>query len=176
MKLKELLLKIKASIVEVINSHLEEGFFSIWDGLMKKNWTNLINPPLVYFKKSKEARESCKWSPPLSGWYKLFVARDNLGMIGIGCIINDDTDKWIAKKAMSIRATSNNLAKLEALEKGLLLCLELGLTRVIIEGDSQISLNAIRKCATPKWILNSKLGKVLNLFDQFVDCRICHIF
>ena len=72
MNVEELVLKIEASIVEVINSHLrrsmkEEGSFSIWDGLMKKNRVNLINPPLVYFKKSKEDRANCKWSPPPMG-------------------------------------------------------------------------------------------------------------
>ena len=66
---------------------------------------------------------------------------------------------------MLIQPVSNNLAELEALEKGLLLCHELGLTKVNIEGDSHIILNVIRKCATPNWILNSKLGEVLNLLD-----------
>lgn len=69
MKLEGLLLKIEASIVEVTNSHLrkvqkEEGSFSNWDGLMKRNWSKLINPPLVYTKSSKKAREDYKWSPP----------------------------------------------------------------------------------------------------------------
>ena len=184
MKLEELLLKIETSIVELINSHLrnlrkEEGSFSFWDGLMKKKWTNLINPPLVYFKKRKEARESCKWSPPPHGWYKLNfygAARGNPGTLGIGCIINYDSRKWIAKKGLSIWPTSNNLAELEALEKGLLLCLELGLERVIIEADSRIILNVLRKCATPNWVLNSKLGDVLNILGQFIDCHIDHIF
>ena len=96
--------------MELIDSHLknlrkEEGSFSFWDDLMKKNWTNLINPPLVYFKKRKEARESCKWSPPPHGWYKLNFdgeARGIPGMAGIASIINDDYRKWIAKKALSI--------------------------------------------------------------------------
>ena len=76
MKPENLLLKIEASIVEVTNSHLrkvqkEEGSFSTWDGLMKKSWSKLINPPLVYAKNSKKASEDCKWSPPSYGWYKL---------------------------------------------------------------------------------------------------------
>jgi ribonuclease HI len=183
MELEGLLLKMEASIVEVSNSHLrkvrkEEGSFSSWDGLMKKNWSKLINPPLVYSKSSKMARKDCKWFPPPHGWHKLNfdgAARGNPGTAGIGCIINDDSGNWIAKKALSIRPTTNNFAELEALEKGLLLCLELGLTKVIIEGDSQIILNAIRKRATPNWALNSKLSDVLTLIDQLADSRICHI-
>ena len=59
LNVEDLTLKIEASIVETTNSFLrksrfEEGSFSIWDGIIKKTWTSLINPPLVYFKKNKE--------------------------------------------------------------------------------------------------------------------------
>lgn len=37
---------------------------------MKKKWVNLINPPLVYKKKNKQARENCRWTPPLIEWVK----------------------------------------------------------------------------------------------------------
>ena len=89
---------------------------------MKKNWSNLINLSLVYMKKRKEARARCKWEPPPCGWFKLNfdgAARGNLSVVGIGCIINNDIGKWVAKKAMSIPPTSNNLTKLEALDTGL---------------------------------------------------------
>ena len=54
---------------------------------MKKNWANLINPPLFYIKKSKEDRANCRWSPPPMGWAKLNfdgVAHGNPGIAGIG--------------------------------------------------------------------------------------------
>ena len=139
----------------------------------------MINLPLIYLKKSKEVRARCKWEPPPCGWFKLNfdrAARGNLGAAGIGCIINDDTGKWVAQKAMSIPPTSNNLAELEALDKGLQLCIDLGLSRVIIEGDSQIILNAVRKRVTPNWVVNSKLSEVLMLLDRIEDIQIRHIF
>ena len=131
-------------MVEIANSHLrnawkEEGSFSNWDGQMKKNWSKLINPPLLYVKNGKEAREKCRWAPLPKGWAKLnfdSATRGNLGTTGIGCIINDDSGHWVAKKAMSIQPTSNNLAKLEALNQGLQSCHKLSLSKVIIEGDS----------------------------------------
>ena len=52
------------------------------------------------------------------GWVKLNfdgAARGNLGLVGIGCIINNDIGQWIARKVMSISPTSNNLAELGAL-------------------------------------------------------------
>ena len=77
---------------------------------------------------------------------------------------------------MSIQPTSNNLAELEALKQGLQLCHSLKLTKVIIEGDSQIILNAIRKRSTPNWVLNTMLEEVLALLDKLAEYRICHIF
>lgn len=72
--------------------------------------------------------------PPSKGWATLNIdgaARGNLGSTGIRCIINNDTGKWIVKKAMAISPTSNNLVELEALEEGLNLSLQLGLSNLI---------------------------------------------
>ena len=58
---------------------------------MKNNWKNLINPSLIYKNNNKEARDKCRWIPPLTRWAKLNfdgASRDNLGTNGIGCIIN----------------------------------------------------------------------------------------
>ena len=151
----------------------------MWDGLMKKYWPMIINPPLVYPPHNKEARANCKWAPPPQGWHKLNfdgVAQGNPGISGIGCIINDDHGKWIAKVAAPLPPSSNNIVELEALERGLQLCENLRLSKIIVEGDSQIILNAIRKKKTPNWVLNSKLQNVLMLLDKFEDIQISHIF
>ena len=168
----------------MINAHLRktrqvEGSFSFWDGLMKRHWPNLINPPLTYAASSKEARANCKWAPPPPGWHKLNfdgAARGNPGVSGIGCIINDEDGRWVAKFSSPLPPVSNNVAELEALEKGLQLCRKLGLPRVFIEGDSQIILNAIRQKKTPNWVLNSKLQEVLLIMSNFEDIFISHIY
>ena len=180
----ELISKIEASIVEIVNSYLRksrmaEGSFSDWDCCIKKLWPKLINPPMLYPKASQEARRNCKWSPPPRGWAKLNfdgAARGNPGMAGIGCIVNNDSGVWIAKKAKPIGPSSNNMAEFLALEEGLNICLQLGISKLIIEGDSQIILNAIRKRSTPNWILNSRLQEVILLLDKFEELKICHIF
>ena len=184
MEVNSLITKIEASIVENMNSFLRksrftEGSFSLWDEGVKKHWPHLINPPLTYTNRDKEARRNCKWSPPPKGWTKLNfdgAARGNPGVAGIGCIINNDSGKWIAKKAKSINPTTNNLAEFTALEEGLQSCINLGISKLIIEGDSQIILNALRNRATPNWILNSRLLEVLSLLDKFEEIKFCHIY
>ena len=99
-----------------------EGSFSYWDGFIKKLWPKLINPPLVYTVSNKEARANCKWTPPPPGWHKLNfdgAARGNPGIAGVGCILNDEYGRWVAKLAAPLPPASNNVAELEALEKGL---------------------------------------------------------
>ena len=85
-------------------------------------------------------------------WHKLNfdgAARGNLGIAGVGCILNDEKGRWVAKLAAPLPPVSNNMAELEALEKGLQLCHKLRLPKIHIEGDSQVVLNAIRQKKTP---------------------------
>ena len=92
-----------------------------------------------YLKKNKETCASCKWVPPPHGWFKLNfddTLRGNLGVARIGCIVNDDSSKWVGKLASPLPPTSNNLAELEVLDKSLQFCINLGVSKVIIEGDS----------------------------------------
>lgn len=60
--------------------------------------------------------------------------------------------------------------------EGLQLGLDLGIEKLIIEGDSQIILNAIRKGNTPNWKINSKLEYALTLIDKFEETIIQHIY
>ena len=184
MNIERVLLKLEASIMEVLNSHLrksvkKEGSFSFWDRCMKNNWSKLINPPIIDLKINKEVRGTYNWVPPPHGQFKLNfngATRGNLGVLGIGCIVNNDSRKWVGKLASPIPPTSNNLVELEALDKGLQLCIILRVSKVIIEGVSLIILNAIRNQETPIWILNSKLKEVLTRLDSFEKFQICHIF
>ena len=64
--------KIETCIVETLNSHRrktpkEEGTFLEWDGLMKKIWESLINPPLMYKKGIKMRETSVDRFLPLVG-------------------------------------------------------------------------------------------------------------
>lgn len=184
LNLEDLVHKIEASIVETANAHLSklrivEGSFSFWDNQVKMVWPNLINPPHVYLKSSKEAREKFRLTPPPKEWFKLNfdgAARGNPRIVVIRCIINDHTGHWIAKKAKSISPTSNNLADLKALKEGLKFCHFLGISKIVVECDSQIVLNVIRSRSTPNWVLNSKLEEVINVLDGSEESRICHIF
>ena len=104
------------------------------------------------------------------------VSRGNPDTTSMGCIVNNAFGRWITKRDKSIDPTTNNLMELEALQVGLQICVDLGITNIIIEGNSQVVLNAIKKCSMPNGVLNSKLEEVLNIMALFLDIQIWHIF
>ena len=90
--------------------------------------------------------------------------------------MNNDSGKQLAKLVKSINPITNNLAEFETLEEGLKIYLNLGISKLMIEGDSDIVLNDIRNRSTLNWILNSKLEEIIHLIDKFEDTRIFHIY
>ena len=46
----------------------------------------------------------------------------------------------------------------------------------MIERDSQIIINALRKGVTPNWILNSKLETIIKSLIEFEEVRFSHIY
>ena len=176
--------KIEVAISEVMNSDLrkrprEEGSFSEWDAEIKKRWPLLINPPLLYKKKNNIARLNCKWEPPPPGWIKLNfdgASRGNPGKAGIGCIIRDEYGNRLVERSKPLAKVTNNMAELEAVKEGINLSIKLKIKKLMIEGDSQIIINALRKGVTPNWVLNSKLENIIKSLSVFEDIRFIHIF
>lgn len=112
----------------------------------------------MYFKANKLDRKNYKYEPPPSGWSKLNFDGALRGSF--------DKGVCLSKRVKPLGLISNNLSELEALVEGLIICQDLGINKLIIEGNSQIILNALRKRETPNWILNSKLEYALAIFDH----------
>ncbi|XP_059073381.1 uncharacterized protein LOC131874153 [Cryptomeria japonica] len=70
---------------------------------------------------------------------------------------------------------TNNEAEILALEKGQRLCIRGKLFPIIIEGDSQIIINAIMKEDTPNWKLRSHVKIIIDLLKSIPEFRLEHI-
>ena len=46
----------------------------------------------------------------------------------------------------------------------------------MIEGDSQIIINTLRKGVTPNWILNSQLETIIKSLSKFEEVIFLHIY
>ncbi|XP_057867277.1 uncharacterized protein LOC131074637 [Cryptomeria japonica] len=152
-----------------------------WDEKMRVKWSILKIPPFVGVINSnkKELREACKWQVPKKGWAKLNFSGascGNPGLAGIGCCLHDDAGRELAKLAKPIDIQSNNKAEILALVAGLLLCQNMGISKLAIEGDSAIIINGLRKGFLPNWKLNVILSRALSLLKVFKKTTFKHIY
>lgn len=82
------------------------------------------------------------------GWFKWNfngASRGNPGKAGIGCFIHNEKGEEIANIENYIAKATNNWEEISALVEGLLLCKQLGINNLEIEGESAIIINVVRK-------------------------------
>ncbi|GLJ42729.1 hypothetical protein SUGI_0885920 [Cryptomeria japonica] len=73
------------------------------------------------------------------------------------------------------RAT-NNEAELRALDEGLNICVEKGLSKIYIEGDSQVVINWVMRSNFCSWKLNNWLPSIENKVRCIPEFQIAHIY
>ncbi|XP_059076600.1 uncharacterized protein LOC131875901 [Cryptomeria japonica] len=181
----QLVNKIEALVVETLNGRTSKfssklSEMTYWDEKMRGRWSGLKIPPFLGVSNSnkKELREACKWQVPKIGWAKLNFdgsSHGNLGPIGIGCCLHDDVGRELAKLAKPKGIESNNKAKILALVEGLLLCQNMGISKLTIDGDLAIIINGLRKGFLPNWKLNVILSRALSLLKVFKKTTFNHI-
>ncbi|XP_060212308.1 uncharacterized protein LOC132639948 [Lycium barbarum] len=116
------------------------------------------------------------WLKPDFGWVKLNVdgcSKGNPGSSGGGGIIRDHNGSVICAFAEYYGDCSNNLAEAKAMLRGIILCINSGFTNVIVESDSMIILNLIKRIKKPPWQLNHIIEQVMDLIknDNFIFCH-----
>jgi ribonuclease HI len=104
------------------------------------NGTPLPSPPTF--------RSPSYWSPPPEGYIKLNfdgASKGNPGAAGYGIVFRDHRGHILIISAGSLGHSTNNNAELWGLLKGLNLARKNGFTKLIVEGDSQIIINILRR-------------------------------
>ncbi|XP_057834365.2 uncharacterized protein LOC131044899 [Cryptomeria japonica] len=121
--------------------------YTSWDAQMENRW--VLKEPQIYVPPSKCLdRNTIKWKTPPWSWTKLNfngASKGNLGASGIGAIIWDDQGNILHGLFGGIGVATNNEAEIRALEARLRLCVRQGISRIIIEGDSQIIIDGITR-------------------------------
>ncbi|GLJ20811.1 hypothetical protein SUGI_0379410 [Cryptomeria japonica] len=83
-----------------------------------------------------------------AGWKKLNfdrAGRGNPGRSGVGAIIRNEAGEVVHALSGSAGIATNNVAEIDVLEVGLQWCVNNGIDKLIIKGDSQIILNGVSK-------------------------------
>lgn len=148
---------------------------------MRLRWKGLKIPPFIGkgSPTNELSRKECKWIPPIKGWFKLNfdgASRGNLGRAGLGCCLHNSNGVEVAFMALLCGSCTNNVVEMQALDVGINLGILLNIKKIVIEGDSAIIINALRKGSMPDWRLNASLAKFLTNIKTFDRVIFNHIY
>jgi ribonuclease HI len=144
-----------------------------------KHWTplpTLQTPPLP----SSSFSPSCSpshWSPPPEAFVKLNfdgASKGNPGAAGYGVVIRNHYGHILDIAAGPLGHTTNNVAELWGLIKGLQLAIKNHYTQIIVEGDSQLIISLLRRIShgtrpdniSPSWRLSHGLQIMADLMHH----------
>ena len=111
------------------------------------------------------------WCRPMAGCFKLNVdgaSRGNPGHSGGGGIIRNHRGEMIKAFSNYYGVCTNMVAEFRALEEGLFLAIELGLelSELVVESDSKVLVEMLKKSKCDQWQLLMHWKEVLGLVDQ----------
>jgi ribonuclease HI len=114
------------------------------------------------------------WSPPPVDFIKLNfdgASKGNPGAAGYGVVFRNHQGHIILINAGNLGHSTNNAAELWGLIRGLQLAIDYNFTKLIVEGDSQVIINLLRRILnganpdrmSPSWRLSHGLQIVTDL-------------
>ncbi|GLJ07156.1 hypothetical protein SUGI_0060010 [Cryptomeria japonica] len=115
---------------------------------MEKYWRLKDHNPGSVFSNKRVDRKHIRWKAPAPDWFKLNfdgACRGNLRVSGYGAIIINVEGDMILGTYDSLGWATNNEADIHVLIAGLSLCVKHGLSKIVIEGDSLIAINGLKK-------------------------------
>ncbi|GLJ43283.1 hypothetical protein SUGI_0898790 [Cryptomeria japonica] len=127
----------------------------------------------------KEKKKNAKWQAPPSGWLNLNfngASRGNLSQSGLGAIIRNEDGEVVHAISVLVGLAINNVAEISALEARLRWCVNNGVVKLVIEGDSQVILNGVINSVFQSWWLQSWILRIKLLLNSLGDYRIQHMF
>lgn len=128
--------------------------------------------------KDQYPRDNWSWSTTQHGWYKLSFGGSPRGdprNSRNGCIIRDWNGKIIKSLSKPLHIGTSNNSKLKSLIDGLNICKDLRIKKLVIKGDSTISINEIRMQSTMNWKLKALLEKAMQIMTSFQNYTTNHI-
>ncbi|GLJ21646.1 hypothetical protein SUGI_0403140 [Cryptomeria japonica] len=143
---------------------------------MERNWS--FKNALFHYPKRRINRKEVRWEKPHNNWVKLNfdgAYRGNPGQAGFGAVIQNEDGNVVFGTYGNIGCAINNEVEIRALEAGLLLCKEKGLSNVQIEGDSHIIINKVTIGRLLNWKLAKWLPHIRSLLQAIKPYEISHI-
>lgn len=104
------------------------------------------------------------------------ASKGNPGRSSGSCVLRDHHGNILKALSSKILDETNNLAEVRALKDSVKLALSLGISKLHIEGDSQIVTSTLSSKKVVIWDLQYALGEVWKLLPRFQEFKISHCF
>jgi len=118
-----------------------------------------------------------RWSPPQPGTVKLNFNGSYINSAARGgFILRDRTGKLLKAGAANYGLTSSLVAEAKALKDGVFLAVQAGYSRISIEGDNMIVIQALKGEGQMPWQIAYIIKDVKASFQHVVQVSINHIY
>jgi ribonuclease HI len=121
-----------------------------------------------------------RWTPPPRGWFKLnfdgSVYNGGSARASIGGVIRDSAGRVVVSFAEKTEHSTVGVVEARALRRGLLLARELGLDRVVAEGDDQVLVQLLRGEETQTRIPVAMQEEIVSLLRGFRGRDVRHVY
>ncbi|GLJ49051.1 hypothetical protein SUGI_1034820 [Cryptomeria japonica] len=128
---------------------------------------------------SRLRRENVKWQRPNKDWVKLNfdgASKGNPGRAGGGGVFRDDKGNIMAVYAEAYGWESAYYAEARALFRGIQIAAEQGWTRLEIEGDCMIIVNALNNEGYGHWNNDVLIQNARLLCTTFQEWKCMHVY
>ncbi|OEL13880.1 hypothetical protein BAE44_0025101 [Dichanthelium oligosanthes] len=121
-----------------------------------------------------------RWRPPPEGWFKVnfdgSVYHDGSRRASIGGAIRDSAGRLVLAFAEKTEHSTVGIVEARAMLRGLQLAGQLGLERVVAEGDDLVLVQLLRGEETQTRIPVAIQEEILGVLRCFSSCDIQHVF
>ncbi|KAK9993202.1 hypothetical protein SO802_022905 [Lithocarpus litseifolius] len=120
-----------------------------------------------------------RWHYPPPNWFKLNTdgsSLGNLGLAGGGGLIRSEKGEWVKGFARAIGNTTSVAAELWALRDGIRLCIALKLPAVVIELDSKLVVDLLKKELNNPNDIDVLVADCRNSLRSIPSVRIQHCY
>ncbi|XP_031125131.1 uncharacterized protein LOC116027569 [Ipomoea triloba] len=121
---------------------------------------------------------SDSWTTPTGGWFKLNVDGSVInatGAAGCGCVLRDDTGRWVEGFTYHIGRCSVAEAEAWGVLQGLRMAAHKGISNLIVESDSKVTINQLRGTHQSLGQHNNIIGRCISVAQTFGAIRFTHV-
>ncbi|KAF5462687.1 hypothetical protein F2P56_018674 [Juglans regia] len=139
----------------------------------------IMNYVQLHLKSQVQAKHHFHWTAPLPGLLKLNVDGAMFGELcksGVGCILRDDKGKVL----MAALKAESEVEEPEAVElivvlRGLQLCVSMGISRIQVESDCLLVVEALEHNNMAGSLLGLLYQDIKSISSCFVECSFVYV-